>query len=118
LLLAARELAREVVGALSEPDEPERALGARAAVRGRQAAEEERQLDVLDGAQHRDQVIELEEDPDPAPAPAREGVLAAHVDARAGDPHLALRRAVEAREEVEQGRLSGPRRADDRHELA
>ena len=82
------------------------------------ADEQQRQLDVLDRGQRRQQVEELEHEADLAAAQARELGLAQLVDALAVEPDLAGRRAIEAGEEVEQRRLAAPARAHDRDELA
>ena len=83
LLLPARELPRVVVHPVGEADDrrgPSRpASAARARERSRQ---EERQLDVLEGRQDRDEVVELEDEADVLAPPLREGPLAHRGDLR------------------------------------
>ena len=62
LALTARELVRDVVAALAEPDELERLHARAAGFLGRDARDQQRQLDVLDGGEHRQQVVELEDE--------------------------------------------------------
>ena len=72
LLLAAGELARVVLRAVAEADDVERGRR-RACVRSRlrQLGQQQRQLDVLARGQHRQQVVELEDEADVPRAPAR-----------------------------------------------
>src|SRR5439155_94602 len=115
LLLAAGELLGAVVPACGQADGPERDLCPPAPLGARQAGQQERQLDVLDRAQHRDQVVELEDEAHVPRAPGREAVLVEPGEGLAGDHHLARIGPVEAGEQVEQGRLARPRGTHERH---
>ena len=64
LLLAARELAGAVVEAVAEPDDPQRRLAALAPLVAAVVGDQERDLDVLERGEHRDQVVELEDEAD------------------------------------------------------
>src|SRR5437867_889605 len=118
LLLAARELARVVVHAIGEPDQLEREQGALAALLAAHAHEQQRQLDVLERGQHRDQVVELEDEADVARAPHRELAPVQLVDRGVPHPHLARGRTVDAADQVEERRLAAPRGAHERDEIA
>src|SRR2546427_1174592 len=62
LLLAAGELARIVAHPVAEADERERRLDVLFPLGLGERRQEERQLDVLEGREHGDQVVELEQD--------------------------------------------------------
>jgi hypothetical protein len=49
---------------------------------------------------------------------AGEVILIAALEHQAGEDLMAIRRAVETGDEVQQRRLAAPRRSHDRHELA
>ena len=72
LLLPARELPRGVVHAVLEPDQPQDRARVLAALAPRQVRQHERQLHVFEGGQHRDEVVELEDEPDVRGAPGGE----------------------------------------------
>ncbi len=72
LLLAARELARIVFGAVGQAHDVEGDGHPLLALGLRQVGEQQRQLDVALGGQHRQQVVELEDEADVVRAPARE----------------------------------------------
>src|SRR5262245_41969239 len=72
LLLPAGELAWVVPEPLPEADDAERVLGAFDPLLAAHLDQQQRQLDVLERGQHRDQVIELEDVADVARAPAGE----------------------------------------------
>src|SRR5207247_1678665 len=78
-----------VVPACGQADGPERDLRPPAPLGARQAGQQQRQLDVLDRAQHRDQVVELENEAHVPRAPGREAVLVEPGEGLAGDHHLA-----------------------------
>ena len=101
-----------------EPDRAERDLGTPAPLGARQIRQQQRQLDVLDRAQHRDQVVELEDEPDVARAPCRERVLVETGERLARDDDLAAVGAVETGEEVQQRRLPRARRPHERDEAS
>src|SRR5689334_3580506 len=69
LLLPARELAREVVEPVAEAHQLEGELGALPALLAAHAHQQQGKLDVLQRGQHRDQVVELEDETDVARAP-------------------------------------------------
>ena len=64
LLLAARELPRIVLGALGQPDDVQRDRHPLLALGLRQVGEQQRQVDVALGGEHRQQVVELEHEAD------------------------------------------------------
>ena len=117
LLLAAGELAREVVLAALQPEEVERLERPVGAVR-RPARVEERQGDVLEGARPREQVEALEDEPDAAAPDAREGRLVLRRDVHRLEQVLPAGRPVEAAEDVHERRLARARRAHDGDELS
>ena len=86
LLLAAGELPRLVLGAVREPHDLQRHGGVLAALRGRELGEQQRQLDVALGGEHRHQVVELEHEADVVRAPAGELAAGELIDALAADP--------------------------------
>ena len=75
LLLAAGELAGEVVEAVAEADELERGGGVFDALALLEVGELQRQFDVFEGGQHRDQVERLEDEADVVVAPAGDGAV-------------------------------------------
>ena len=72
LLLAAGELPRVVLHAVAEADDVQRRLHVPAAIRLREPGQQQRQLDVLEGGEHRDQVVHLEHEAHVARAPRGE----------------------------------------------
>src|SRR5207253_1312118 len=118
LLLPAGELARGVIGAVGERDQLERNLDAPPALRLSQGREQQWQLDVLGGGEHRHQVVELEDEPDVARPPGGALRLAHAADVRAGHPHGPGGGLIDSGDEIEQGRLAGPRRAHQSFERA
>ena len=85
----------------------------------RQTRQQERQLDVLERGEHRDQVVELKDEPDVARAPRRR--------APASDRPLIsvppmriepLRRTIDAREQIQQRRLARSGRSHQAEEVA
>src|SRR5256885_12373700 len=117
LLLAARELPREVMHPVLEPHQGERRLDVLAPLGLRERRQQQRQLHVLEGGEHRDEVVKLEHEPDVRGAPAGELRFAQFRDVRAGDDHRPRIGAIDARDQVEQGRLPGPRGAHQPEEL-
>ena len=118
LLLAARELAGQVPGAVRHPDAFERRFDPLPALGRLHAAVGERQLDVLEDRQVANQVEALEDEPDLAVARARalgrrevrDGLAVEHVGA-AG-------RRVEQAEDRQQRGLPAPGRPRDGEVLA
>lgn len=118
LPLAAGELARAVLRAVGEADALERLEGALAALVGVHARVEKRQLDVLPDRRARQEVEGLEDEAELLIADARQCLRGHRGHVFAVEPVAALRRRVEAAEDVHQGGLAGAGRADDRDELA
>src|SRR5205814_6058268 len=75
LLLPARELPRVVLLAIAEGDDAERRYHVIAALRLREIRQEQRQLHVLERGEHRDEVVQLEDEADVARAPGGERSL-------------------------------------------
>ena len=78
----------------------------------------QRQPDVLETGERRQQVEELEDEADLVPPHSRQIVVGETREQLAVDPHVARACGVEAADEVEQRGLAGSRRPDDRHHLA
>ena len=120
LALAAGELRRPVrrpVGEVHDVERGHRAL--RAGLLRRHAGDQQRQLDVLDGGEDRQQVVELEDEAHPLRAVARSSRRRTCVPMSA--PSTEMRPpsiVVEAGEAVEQGRLAAAGRPHDRDHLA
>jgi hypothetical protein len=93
-----------VVHAVPESDIGEQ--GARAAEGVGRADDLERHRDVLDRRQGRDQVIRLKDVAERLTPKSRERVLAEIRDLDTGDGDRAGARAIETRDQPEQGRLS------------
>src|SRR5262249_28281906 len=117
LLLAARELARVLIGLLDEPHEPQDPVDGRSGVTPRRPRDLEREADVLADRLGREELEVLEDDPDLppddrdlAPWQAREIV--------AVEDDLALARELVADEELDQRRLAGAGLADEEDEVA
>ena len=115
LLLAARELARQVLGPVGEPDALEILGGERVALPARHALVVERQRDVLDRGLEGDQVEGLEDEADePAAQDRRPWSRRGRCTQLPVEAVLALVVVVEEAEDVEQRRLAGARGAHDR----
>src|SRR5581483_1393140 len=118
LLLAARELARQVVEPPVEADALEQLLHPLAAVAPCEVRRRERRLDVLRRGERRDEVELLEHEPEGgAPQPRQLGVPH-RSEVASLEEDGALARAVEAAEQLEQRRLAGAARSDHREEVA
>ena len=76
-------------GAVGEPDQLERDRDALAALGTRQRSELQRQLDVLERREHRNQVVELEDEADVRRAPRREVAFGQLRDVDADHAYLA-----------------------------
>ena len=72
----------------------------------RKLGQQQRKLDVLISAQHRDQIVELKNKSDVARSPLRELLLAELSDVLVIDDNPARVRLVDAGDQVEQGRLA------------
>src|SRR6188508_106295 len=118
LLLAAGELARPVLRAILQADEAQGRLDALAPLAAREPRQQQRQLDVALGREHRQQVVHLEDEADVVRAPACERAVAHRIDALACDLERAAARPVEAADQVQQRRLAGARRPHQREEVA
>ena len=105
-----------MLGALGEPDLVEQRE--RRAARVPDAGRRELRLDVLDGGQRRDQVELLEDEAERAQPQLGELVVAELREVAALEQHLAVARAVERAEQLQQRRLAGAARAFERDELA
>jgi hypothetical protein len=111
LLLAAGQLGRAVGEPVGQPDrvdQPPQPVGI-----GLPAGDRERQHDVLLGRQDRQQVEELEDEAELVAAQLRQVAVVQARDLDAVELDLAGGRAIEAGEDVHQGRLAGPGRAHD-----
>ena len=86
LLLAAGELPRIVLSPGRRARRCERGHDVLAALRLRELRQQQRQLDVLERRQHRDQVVELEDEPDVPRAPRGERALGQAADLGVADP--------------------------------
>ena len=90
LLLTARQLARIVLRAIGEPDDLQRDRDALPPLGLRQLRQQQRQLDVPLGRQHRQQVVELKHEADVLRAPPRQLAAAERADL----PRRRLRRLL------------------------
>jgi hypothetical protein len=118
LLLAAGHHLRPMSQAVRQPDQLEGRARACPALGGARAAEREGQRHVVERAQHRDQVVELEHEADAAGAPVGELGVRHAVERPAVDAHLAGVGPVEAAHQVEQAGLARAARPHDGDELA
>ena len=105
-----------MVRAVTEPDVAEQ--GARATERIGRADDLQRDRDVLRGGQGRDQMIGLEDVAERVAAESRERVLVELGDLDVGDGDRARARAVETRDESQQGRFPASGGSGDRADLA
>lgn len=101
-----------MVHATGQIDEVERLLGAHRPFR-----DFRHQLDVLEGGQARDQIIELKDEPDMFAPVAGEGAFADRGQAVVKEPRFPRRWDVEAADKVEEGRLARARWPEDDVEL-
>ena len=111
LLLAAGELLWIVRQACREPDAREPLAGAPGSVVG--AGKLERQHDVFQRSERRQQLERLEHEAEPASPQRRARVLGQAIERGVAEPYFARAGPVEAGEQTEQRRLARPRRADD-----
>src|ERR1051326_9449901 len=72
LLLAARELARIMQGAMGKPNHPKGGLHVLLALGPLEVGEKQRQFDVTLGGQHRDEIIKLENKSNVPRSPGRQ----------------------------------------------
>ncbi len=111
LLLAAGELPRVVGSAVGEAHDLERGQRPLPPLGLREMGEQERQLHVLGGGEHRDEVVELEDEAHVVAAEAGELGLAEPGHVGAGHHHVAGGRLVDAGDQVQQRRLARSRGA-------
>ena len=76
------------------------------------------QRHVLARGQARHQIVELEHEADMVAAVERQRAVVEAAELMVGEPDLAGGGAVEAADDVEEGRLARARRPEDDHELA
>ena len=108
----------EVVHARVELNELQQLAGARIDLAARPAAQVQRQADVLEARQGRQQVEELEDEADLVAADAGQRVVRQAAQGFAVDGDDAGGGAIESAEQVEQRGLSRARGSDDRDHLA
>src|SRR6185436_3354808 len=118
LPLAAGELVGQMMQAVFELDQREQLARAFVDLLPRPAAQVQRQPHVLQRAQRRQQVEELEDEADLVAADAGQLVVAEAGERLAVDAHLAGGRAIEPADQVQQRRFAGARRSNDRDHLA
>ena len=80
--------------------------------------EEQRELDVLEGVEDGDEVVELEDEADVPRAPRGQGGLVEARDLPAVNDDAAARRPIDAGDEVQQCGLARARRPHEREEVA
>src|SRR5574337_366538 len=104
--------------AVPQTDDRQCRLHVPAALRLRQAGEEQRQLDVLEGGEHGDEVVHLKHESHMARAPGRQlpGRHSGDLVAAHGDD--AGRGQIQPAQEVQQRGLAGPAGAHEANELA
>src|SRR5690606_20269110 len=100
------------------PDGPQRDRHPLAPLALRELRQQQRQLDVALGRQHREQVVQLEDEPDMARPPLRQRRTAQTVYRRTRHLDGAVARRIEPAKQVEQRRLARPRRSHQREEVA
>jgi hypothetical protein len=118
LLLSAGQLVRLVPGAIGQADQFQCCLHAPAPLRLGQAGQQQRHFHVGFGAQHRQQVIKLENETDVSGAPVRQAAARQLIDTIAGDQHLAAGGLIQPGHQIQQRGLAGARRPHQRQELA
>jgi hypothetical protein len=118
LLLASRELRRQVIGAVRQPDPVQQGRCALARCVVRAAGDERGKEHVLLSAQRGQQVEELKHEADAVTPKAGEPRVAEAVVALAGQDDLPRRGRFEGPEEVQHRRLARAGRPHDRDHLA
>ncbi len=113
LLLAARELGRKMVLALTQPDPLQRLRG-----RHRVGGDVGHQLHVFQRRQAGDEVIELEHETDRGASEARQLGFLGRAQVVALTLHLTAAGSVQPAQDVEQGRFAAARGPQQHHELA
>jgi hypothetical protein len=100
-----------MLGPVCEPDLFEELRGPPSCRARRAPGQQRGQLDVLDGGQLVHQVEGLEDEADRVAAEPGQRLLAEAVDAAPLQPHLPGRRALQAAQQVQQGRLAAAARS-------
>ena len=118
LLLSAGKLARLVPRPVGQPHDLERRLHMGAAIGSTEPGEQQRQLDIAFGREHRHQIVELKYESHMARPPMGELAVRQLVDALTADRNLALVRPVEPADEIQERGLAGAGRTHERQELA
>jgi hypothetical protein len=101
-----------------QADDPQRRADALTPIPARQVGQQERQLDVLEGRQDGDEVVELEDEPDVVGAPAGRLGVGHPADVLAADLDVARGGRIQAGDEVQQRRLARAGRSHQGEELA
>ena len=117
LLLATGQLPRAVAGAFAQPQAPQQHLGACGARGGGGAGVDGRHFDVFLGRGRGDEVVALEHEAEGFTAQPGQLVVIELGHVLASEAVLAGAGPVQAAENVHQGRLAGPRGADDGDEF-
>src|SRR5918993_4346816 len=107
VFLTARQLPRVVLEPIGEAHDLERGQRPLPALLLRELRQQQRQLDVLECREHGNEVVELEDEPDAAAAPLRELPFRERPEVGARHDHLAARRPVDPRNQIEERRLAG-----------
>ena len=117
LHLAARQLGRAMVQPMREADLARALPGPRGRFVARPAGQEQRQRDVLDQVQGREQVEELEDEAEPLAAHPREPIVGQRVEPLPVEGDRAGGWAIHRAADVQQRGLAASRRPDNRHEF-
>jgi hypothetical protein len=117
-LAIARAMARRLLGLVADAEEIEEIAGASFGCPPFHADDQCRHDDVLEHRHALEQVEELEHDADVLAPHQRQTVLVELREILTRDEHLAFVGSVEARDDVEHGRLAATGRAHHRDELA
>ena len=112
LLLAAGELGRAVLEPVAEADGVDDVV--EPLLVGLASGERQRECDVLDRVQGRNQVVRLEDEADLVAAHLRELLLVQSGELDVAEEHLPRCERVESGDAMQQSRLAGTRRAHDR----
>ena len=107
-----------MLGAVAQANQRQRDLDSFPALAPRQRRQQQGQLDVLECAQHRHQVIELEDEADMRGAPRSEIGVGQNGDVDATDLDRAAARLVDAGDEIEKRGLARARRPHQREIIA
>ena len=119
LLQAAREARRLVRGPIVDPDDPKRGIRMLAPPASADRCQEQRQHDVGDRRQARQQVVELKDEPVTwARPPLGQPRRAQRAERHPVDSNLPRRRSVQAGDRVQQRPLPGAGRPHQRREIA